>query len=193
MSHNEIFDFTGFTAFDLNNFDCDNFKPADDLFSVFNRENKTCPDLQNHQYACSSKLDDSWYLQPPEVGGKSQPYMGLEVLADPSGPSHLDDPVSAPTTLYPGNQLSRKSCFHPQKYRPETHSFVTGYNSPFHPGVVIPTSSPQPVTIRPSTAISASHVPALSRGRKSHFFFIKHRSLTRHNQADPSAPPTPRP
>ena len=113
MLNNGIFDFTGFTGFDRTGFNFNNSSVASDLFDYneFDKENKT--GLQDNQYASPSDLQSSWYLQPPKVGGVNPPYTGVEVLGNLNGPSHLCDPITAPTMMYPRSQVSPdegKSC-----------------------------------------------------------------------------------
>ena len=110
MSFNEIFDFTNSGN---NNIGHDNSNTADDLFNMFNWGNNTGSDLYTHQHAGHSTNNDGWYLHPSNVDGPSHPYTGAEVLGGQNDFPDLDDPTTAPTTLYPTNQMSLqegKSC-----------------------------------------------------------------------------------
>ena len=106
MSHNGIFHFTGFTCLDLNDFGYDNSSGADDLFNGSNNGENTGFGLQNYQYAGPRNVDNSSYLQPQEVGSSSRHYTGMEDLGGMNGLQHLNDPMTAPTTLYPGKKVS---------------------------------------------------------------------------------------
>lgn len=159
MLNNRISDFTDFTGFDHTGFGFDNSGTAGDLFNFdsFNMQNTSGLYLQNHQYAGPSDLDSSWYLRPPEVDGASQPYTGVEVLGGLNGLSHLHNLITAPTTMYPGNQMSPdegKSCS-PSSKVSFRNSFVrTGCNPPFNPGMTIPIPTPPPQYTKIPTAIS---------------------------------------
>lgn len=115
MSPNGIFGFTGFTGSGLNYFGRDDFGVANDLF------NKTDLDLQNHERGGPSNPSNPRYLQPPEVGNRSRPYRGVEVLGGLNEiMSHLRNPLTAPMTLYregksyppPSNVSFRDSYIH---------------------------------------------------------------------------------
>ena len=98
---------------DNNNFRRGNSNVTDDFFDIFNTGNDTGLDLQNHQHAGPSEPSNLWYLRVPQVGGQSQLHIGSEVMGGPSDLSHLNDPTTAPVSLYSGNRVSLdqgKSC-----------------------------------------------------------------------------------
>lgn len=108
MLNNAIFDFDGFTDFNNTGFGFDNSSTEDNLFDFHtpNEGNTIGLDLQSYQHAGPSNLDSAWYLQSSGVVGTSQPYTGVEVLGDLDGLSHLHNPVTGPTTLHLGSQVS---------------------------------------------------------------------------------------
>lgn len=98
---------------DNNNFRRGSSNVTDDFFDIFNTENHTGLDLQNHQDAGPSIPSDLWYLRVPQVGGPSQLRTGPEVMGSQNDLSHLNDPTTAPVSLYSRNQVSfeeGKSC-----------------------------------------------------------------------------------
>ena len=116
MSYNgQNLNSTGSAGFsDNSNFRRGNSDVTDDFSDIFNTGNDTGLDLQNHQHAGPSVPSNLWYLRVPQVGGPSQLHAGPEVAGGPNGLSHLNDPTTAPVSLYPGNQVSLdegKSCF----------------------------------------------------------------------------------
>lgn len=103
MSFNGIFDFTDSTGSDNNGLSRDNSDTTDDILNAFDWGNNIGSDLYNHQYAGPSMNGEGWYLHPSDAGGPSQPYTGVEVLGGLDGFLNLDNPATAPTSLYPAN------------------------------------------------------------------------------------------
>ena len=106
MSHNGSFHFTGFPGYNLNDFAVDNSGMPNEPPNGFNPGYN----LPNHQHAGPSNPSSRWFLPPHEVGRRSHPYM--RPMAVPRGLgdlSHLRNPTTAPTTLYPGNNGMSRS------------------------------------------------------------------------------------
>lgn len=100
-------DFTGFTGFsaDSNNFGSGSSNAVDDFFDLFNAGNNTDLDLQNHQHAGPSVPNSHRYLRVPQVGGPSQLHRP-EVTGDSNSLSYLNNPTTAPVSLYSGDHVS---------------------------------------------------------------------------------------
>ena len=168
MSHNGSFHFTGFPGYNLNDSAVDNSGMPNEPPNGFNPGYN----LPNNQHAGPSHPSSRWFLPPHEVGRRSHPYM--RPVAVPGGLgdlSHLRNPTTAPTTLYPGN--NGMLCSPPLKVSSETHLSAEGYNTMFYPAMVVP----QPVTI-PSPIPPPTFTPAPPCDRKSPLLIIDQTSVT---------------